>query len=164
MRHRIVSASLLLLGLLPLACNNATKGFVGFRADLSGANEVPAVSSSAAGSCGFQLEGGQLRYSLEVHGITGVVGAHIHLAPAGANGPIRVVLYPFPGGPNFATTATGPVSGVLMSGTFDATHLTGITLDGLVTAMRSGQTYCNVHTSAHPGGEARGQIQEISLD
>jgi len=163
MRHRIAWA-VLPLGLLTLSCNDATEGFVGFRADLSGANEVPAVSSSAAGSCGFQLEGSQVRYSLEVHGITGVVGAHIHLAPAGVNGPIRVVLYPFPGGPNFSSTATGAVDGVLMSGTFDATHLTGITLDGLVTAMRSGQTYCNVHTSAHPGGEARGQIQEISLD
>ena len=163
MRQRIAWA-LLPLGLLALACNDATENATLFRADLSGANEVPAVSSSAGGSCGFQLEGGQIRYSIEVHGITGVVGAHIHLAPAGVNGPIRVVLFPFPGGPTFTSTPTGAVSGVLMSGTFDATHLTGITFDGLVSVMRSGQTYCNVHTVVNRGGEARGQIQEVSLN
>jgi hypothetical protein len=152
------------MGLAALGCNDATEGFVGFRADLSGSNEVPAVSTGAAGTCGFQLEGGQVRYSVEAHGITAVIGAHIHVAPAGTNGPVRVVLFPFPGGPVITTSPTGAVSGVLMTGTFDATHLSGITFEGLVSAMRSGQTYCNIHTTAHPGGEVRGQIQEISLD
>ena len=30
----------------------------------------------------------------------------------------------------------------------------------LVAAIRSGVTYANVHTTAHPGGEIRGQIND----
>ncbi len=162
--RRIAGGMFLLLELSSVSCNDATEGFAVFRADLSGANEVPAVASAAGGSCGFQLEGGLMRYSVEVHGITGVVGSHIHVGAVGANGPIRVVLYPFPGGPNFSSTVTGDVSGVLMEGSFDAADLTGITFEGLVSAMRSGQAYCNVHTAVNRGGEIRGQIREVTLN
>jgi hypothetical protein len=32
-------------------------------------------------------------------------------------------------------------------------------LEDLLEAMRSGNTYVNVHTSQYPGGEIRGQIR-----
>jgi hypothetical protein len=35
----------------------------------------------------------------------------------------------------------------------------GKTLDDLLEQMRAGNTYVNVHTKAHPGGEIRGQIE-----
>jgi hypothetical protein len=34
----------------------------------------------------------------------------------------------------------------------------GKTLEDLVAAMDSGETYVNVHTAEHPDGEIRGQI------
>jgi CHRD domain len=35
-----------------------------------------------------------------------------------------------------------------------------MTMDELVTMMRSGSTYINVHTKNNKPGEARGQIQQ----
>jgi hypothetical protein len=67
-----------------------------FRAHLSGDEEVPAVDTRAQGQAIFQLsrDGMTLHYKLIVANIEDVLMAHIHLAPAGENGPIVVWLYP----------------------------------------------------------------------
>jgi hypothetical protein len=33
--------------------------------------------------------------------------------------------------------------------------------DEVIAAMRAGVTYANVHTAQFPGGEVRGQIEEV---
>lgn len=33
-------------------------------------------------------------------------------------------------------------------------------LDDLIAQMKAGNTYSNIHTGAHPGGEIRGQISQ----
>ena len=40
--------------------------------------------------------------------------------------------------------------------------LTGMTMGDLVHWMRSGEAYVNVHSTTHPGGEIRGQIEQIT--
>jgi CHRD domain len=128
-----------------------------FRAVLSGGNEVPEVVTLARGVATFQLsdDGTELTYRLVVANIENVVAAHIHLAPAGVNGP--VVAFLFSGAPS------GRSNGVLAEGTITAANLVGPLagqpLSALVTAMEAGNTYANAHTSpAHLGGEIRGQI------
>ncbi|HEX6302971.1 MAG TPA: CHRD domain-containing protein [Anaerolineales bacterium] len=133
-----------------------------FRASLKGRNEVPAVDTNAQGQAIFQLNqaGDAISYKLIVANIEDVLMAHIHLAPAGENGGVVVWLYPEDGPP--PQLIPGRFDGVLAEGTITEADLvgdlTGMTLDDLLAAMRSGNTYVNVHTTANPGGEIRGQI------
>ena len=126
-----------------------------FRAHLSGSNEVPAVNTQAQGQAIFQLskDGSSLHYKLIVANIDDVFAAHIHCAPAGQNGPIGVTLF---GG------AVVTVNGILAEDDITAPNEGNACgwddLEDVVSAIQSGDAYVNVHTSANPGGEMRGQI------
>jgi hypothetical protein len=137
-----------------------TRNFV---ATLDGDQEVSAVPvvTRGTGSAHFQLsrDGTELSYRLIVSNIENVTMSHIHLAPAGANGPVVVWLYP--SGPPPQLIA-GRTQGILAEGTItDASlvgPLAGMTLDDLLAAIRAGNAYVNVHTLQYPPGEIRGQI------
>jgi hypothetical protein len=150
---------LLLLALGGTAMAGSNRNFV---AHLSGGEEVPPVETLAQGQAIFQLskDGTELHYKLIVANIENVAQAHIHLAPAGVNGPVVAWLYPE--GPP-AVLIEGRFSGVLAEGTITADSLVGPlageSLDTLLDHMRDGNTYVNVHTSQNPPGEVRGQIR-----
>lgn len=132
-----------------------------FSAHLAGAQEVPAVDTRAQGQALFRLsaDGMELSYRLIVANIDDVLMAHIHMAPIGENGGVVAWLYPAGPPPQLIE---GRVSGVLAEGTLTAADLVGDlageTLESLVEAIEAGSTYVNVHTSAFPAGEVRGQI------
>jgi len=129
-----------------------------FRAHLSGENEVPPVWTDASGQAIFQLnkEGTELSYKLIVDSIENVLMSHIHLAPAGQNGPVVVWLYPSSAPP---VLLPGMTSGILAEGVITDANLAGITLMDLIDAFYAGGAYVNVHTSQNRGGEIRGQIK-----
>jgi hypothetical protein len=131
-----------------------------FVAPLSGDQEVPAADTRARGNTTFQLREDGLHYRLIVANIQNVSMAHIHLAPAGVNGPVAVWLYPSAPPPQLIE---GRFSGVLATGVITAENLVGplagASLGDLLDLMRAGGTYVNVHTSQFPGGEIRGQIR-----
>ncbi len=132
-----------------------------FRAHLSGGEQVPPADTSAQGQVVFHLnrEGTELSYKLIAANILNILQAHIHMGPKGVNGSVVVFLYP---------QAPPPVlipdrfDGVLAEGTITPDDLTGPLagqdLSVLLAEMAAGNTYVNVHTVAHPGGEIRGQI------
>ena len=130
-------------------------------APLSGAEEVPPVDTRARGVGYFQLNdaGDELRYKLIVANITNVLQSHIHIAPAGENGGVVAFLYPEGPPPQLIE---GRSDGVLAEGVITAANLTGALagqdLSALLDAIRAGNAYVNVQTSANPGGEIRGQI------
>lgn len=133
-----------------------------FVAAQSGDEEVPANATRSRGHATFWLseDGTELRYRLTVANIEGVTQAHIHLAPAGSNGPVVVFLY----GLNPAGITT---NGILAEGTITQANLIarpaigfGATMAELVARMRSGGAYVNTHTLAIPGGQVRGQVHE----
>ncbi len=127
-----------------------------FVAHLDGANEVPPVEDTLAqGQVTFRLVGNALQHRLNVAHIEDVVAAHVHCAPDGVNGPVGVTL--FSGGP---VTLNGTLSDGPISGPDPGNGCGWADLDDIVDAMRSGDTYVNVHTfPAHPGGEIRGQLR-----
>jgi hypothetical protein len=143
--------------LVPAASAQKTK----FEATLSGKNEVPAVESSAQGRATFQLSktGKSLSYTISVTGIEDPTMAHVHMGAAGKDGPPVLPLYPTKMHP----AKMGKVSGALASGTITEANLVGPlkgkTLADFLEQLRSGDTYVNVHSKAHPGGELRGQIE-----
>ena len=158
---------------------NAKANGGNFGTPLSAAEEVMPTGvvndSRARGNAIFQLsqDGTELTYRLIVANIENVFQAHIHQGPAGTNGPIVVWLYPStspPAGP----TGGGRIDGVIATGTITAANmigpLAGQPLSALVDAIKSGNTYVNVHTNDgvtptnsgpgdFPGGEIRGQIE-----
>lgn len=133
-----------------------------FRAHLSGREEVPAAGTRAQGQAVFQLsrDGTALRYQLNVANIQNITQAHIHLAPAGQNGPVVAWLYPAEPPPQLIE---GRSQGVLAAGVIRASDLVGALagedLAALVQEMSVRNTYVNVHTNQFPGGEIRGQIR-----
>jgi hypothetical protein len=133
-----------------------------FQATLSGAQQNPPVDTSASGTATFTLsaDGTTLSYTLSVVDTADITMAHIHVAAAGQNGPVATWLYP---SEPHAETKPGKFTGVLATGTLtDASlvgPLQGKTIADLVADIKAGNAYVNVHTTAHPGGEIRGQIQ-----
>lgn len=109
------------------------------RLKLAGNQEVPPVTTVAAG-------GGVLKINpdMTVSGgvtTTGVAAtaAHIHLGKAGTNGPVAITL-----------TKDGDNAWIVPAGA----KLT----DAQYQAYRSGDLYVNVHSAEHKGGEIRGQL------
>ena len=131
-----------------------------FQAHLTGDEEVPeAVETRAHGQAVFRLsrDGTMLHYRLMVANIDDVIGAHIHMASAGENGPIVLPLF---GDPFVEDAVT--LNGPLAEGTASAEDVSGPLegdFEGLIAAMREGDAYVNVHTLAFPPGEIRGQIR-----
>jgi CHRD domain len=128
-----------------------------FGTHLTGDEEVPAVVTGAQGQATFKLsdDSQSVSYKLNVSNMDDVTQAHIHIGPAGENGPVVVFLFGF-------VEAGVDVNGRLASGSFDAGDLVGplagFPLQELITAIEAGNAYVNVHTVAHPGGEIRGQL------
>lgn len=127
---------------------------------LTGAKERPTpVVSTATGTATFTVQpGGVVRFALTVASITGVAMAHIHTGVADSAGPIAVSLFS-------STTPTGAITGTLANGVFTAGNIEipGVTLDSLLTLMRRGRTYVNVHTRLNPDGEIRAQVEPVSI-
>lgn len=137
-----------------------------FTTTMTADEEVPeegTVESDATGDAVFELsaDGTEMSYTVNVSGLTDVEMAHIHLGPAGENGPVVVWLYPEGPPPELIE---GTTDGELASGTFTADDLMedleGATMDDLVAEIVAGNTYVNAHTTTFPAGEIRGQISE----
>lgn len=106
---------------------------------LTGAQEVPPVSTSASGRSTISVASDR-----SVSGAVIVTGmeptmAHIHQGAKGANGPVIVPL-----------AKTAPMTFSVAAGT----KLT----EAQYAALKEGNLYVNVHSAAHPGGEIRLQM------
>jgi hypothetical protein len=117
---------------------------------LTGAQEVPAVATTATGqgTAVISADGSTITYLVTYSGLSGTANAsHIHTGAAGVAGGI---ILPLAVGPS-------PMSGTLTAANFSASGSV-TTFAQAVAAIRAGTTYFNIHTSANPGGEIRGQI------
>jgi len=145
---------------------------VTFVGNLTGANEVPPVPSSATGLATVVLDAAAqtLQINATFSGLTSNTNAaHIHCcAPLGTNAGVATTVPAFPGFP------LGVTSGSFTSAVFDLTQPTiynpaFVTLQGgltqaeaaLIAGILNGTTYLNIHTVNFPGGEIRGQLQAV---
>ena len=132
-----------------------------FSTALSCRNLTTPVPSQATGNATFRLseDGKTLHYTLDVMNIKDANGAHLHWAKAGRDGPPVVAL--------FTDTRKGAFTGTLVEGDITANDLTGPLkgkdVSALVSEIRSGNVYLNVHTAANPNGEIRGQLSAASI-
>jgi hypothetical protein len=130
-----------------------------FAAALGGGQEVPPVMTSAGAMAQFVLNAdGSLAYELRATGpIQNATASHIHLGARAQNGPVVAFLFHPASSQNFESgdlIASGTIhdSDIIPQPGFSGT------VSNLVERMRQGRAYANLHTTAHPGGEIRGQI------
>jgi len=169
MRRRtfVLVLAVLSAGLLVASLAGASGGGKkNVKANLTGFQEVPAVSSFGSGSFTAMIDtdAQTITYELSYGGLNSTaMAAHIHLGQRGANGGVAAFLC---GGGDKPACPAGTGGTETVSGVIDAADVIGPSgqgiapgeFDELVRAIRAGVTYANVHTMTQPGGEIRGQI------
>lgn len=133
-RVRILAAALL-LGALSVGTAFAAD----IKVTLSGANEVPPVTTSASGGGTIRVaDDGSVSGSVSTTGVAGTA-AHIHVGAGGTNGPVIVPL-----------TKEGDTYNVPAGAKLTEAQMA---------SFKAGDLYVNVHSAANPGGEIRGQMK-----
>ena len=131
-----------LLSAIAALCVLAAPALADCTIPLEGSQEVPPVSPSGRGEATIVANSVTRQVTLtgSYSGMTSnVFAAHIHFAPAGANGGVILAL-----------AHTGGTMGTLSGG--------GILSQANFDALLAGNLYVNVHTNNNGGGEIRGQI------
>jgi len=142
---------------------------------LNGYEESPSVSTTAKGEflASIDEHGGVIQYTESFSGLQApITQSHIHVAQAGVNGSVVIFLCQTAGSPDPTGLAPqcpqeGSVSGTItaanvVAGGTASQQLKAGDLAAIITAIRAGAAYANVHTALSPGGEIRGQIKVIS--
>ncbi len=121
---------------------------------LEGSQEVPPVTTDASGSCTGTLDPLGTEFSVTcTNSVQDLAAAHIHMAPAGENGPIVFFFSP-------STTFTGVVSEASLQEqqSNPDTPVTPISFAEFHSLLLNGGLYVNLHSPTVPSGEIRGQI------
>lgn len=137
-------------------------------ADLNSFNQVPTALSEGSGRFEARInEDRTISYRLYYRNMSSsVTQAHIHFGASKTNGGIMVFLC---GSPKPACPPYGEVTGTLTAADVSILPATnpnsvipqGISpgdLAGVFSAILSGNSYVNVHTTKFPAGEIRGQV------
>ncbi|MDQ4073380.1 MAG: CHRD domain-containing protein [Thermoproteota archaeon] len=127
-------------------------------ANLSGQEEVPPVDTQATGMAEFTPvipSNETVDFNVNATNIQGVTAGHIHNAPQGENGEVVVTLFNFDS-PQNEVSENGTITAEVLEG-----PMQGKTMADLITAMKDGSTYVNIHTEQNPNGEIRGQLMPI---
>jgi hypothetical protein len=139
------------------------------REELSGYEEVPAVSTAASGKFRAEVRAGQteIAYRLSYEDLEAdVQQAHIHFGQRDVNGAIVVFLcsnlgngpagtQPCPAAP---ATITGTITAANVGGGAAAQGIAPGEFGELLQAINAGVTYANVHSAKFPSGEIRAQL------
>lgn len=113
-------------------------------ADLTGAQEVPAVTTSATGKITgtFNPTTKVLTYMVTFAGLTPTAG-HLHTGGPGTTGPVSIpFLFNSADGKSFVSPINGTVT------------LT----DAQITALQGSMMYANLHSATYGGGEIRANV------
>jgi hypothetical protein len=138
------------------------------REHLAGYAEVPSVSSTGFGVFRAEVRNTEITYRLSYGDLEGdVTQAHIHFGHEWDAGGISAFLCSNLGNGPAGTPACPGLRAGEVSGTIEPADVVGPDGQGiapgeygeLLRAIRSGVTYANVHSTKHPGGEIRAQIE-----
>ncbi|HMG24534.1 MAG TPA: CHRD domain-containing protein [Kofleriaceae bacterium] len=170
MKKRIVLISASAIGLV-IAGGVGFRAFadhrdrhVTLRAELRGLNEVPPTTSKGSASLRAQLdeEAGTIDFTLDFADLTQApTVAHIHFGPTKVNGGVMVFFCGGGGKPACPTTTTGTITGTIAAADVLGPAPQGITagdFDDVVRAIRTGNSYANMHNLNFPNGEVRGKV------
>jgi CHRD domain-containing protein len=111
-------------------------------------NEVPPTTSRALGAAAIHVNGTTLTFSVVIANPRRetFIAGHIHVAPAGVNGPVVVPLF----------SGSSDRKLFFQAQRLDITEATATAICGNVAGY-----YVNYHTTEFPGGAVRGQLVEL---
>jgi hypothetical protein len=137
---KLITLCLFSLALASCKKDEVVSSEVQVSTSLSGANEVPVVSSTASGSVAgtFNKTTKILTLTVNFTGLTPTAG-HIHKGPVTGTGGVII---------GFTAPFVSPYK-------FTSTALT----TEQETDLLAGNYYVNFHTTTNPGGEIRGQLK-----
>lgn len=152
-------------------CAGANAAILSANFSMSGSQEVPPNGTSALGigTIDYDTSDDTFDITLFVVGIplselrpAGANGTpvHIHLAPAGSNGPIVIDLGFLASFQQDGLGISYTAMGVTAGGTYGAISSDPATV---IQAFIDGNLYVNIHTNSFPGGEIRGQIPRLPI-
>jgi len=121
---------------------DSTKNMVsGSNVKLTGAEEVPPVTTNASGSGSIKVKDDMtVSGSVKTTGIAGTA-AHIHEGAPGKNGGVVITLTKSDDGNTWSVPAGAKLT------------------EAQYKQYKAGNLYVNVHSAAHKGGEIRGQLK-----
>src|SRR5215510_5523987 len=142
---------------------------------LTGYEESPPVATTGQGefTATAASDGETIAYTETFSGLQGTVTqSHIHIGHLGENGSVVIFLCqtaakPDPTGLAPACPQEGSVAGELtganvIAGAKASQQLAAGDLAAVLTAMRTGAAYADIHTQLSPGGEIRGQLRILA--
>lgn len=143
-----------------------------FTTTLTGPQEVPPTASPGIGSALVTVDTvtNLLTVNVSFAGLLSpTTAAHIHCCAGPTGTAIPATTVPtFPGFPLGVTTGTFlQTFDLTIASTYNPAFIAanGGTVAGaqaaFIAGLLNGQTYLNIHTSQFPGGEIRGQLQEV---
>lgn len=129
---------------------------------LTGDQEVPTpVITDASGKSTVVISPTQIQFVNLFRHLSDVQMAHFHLGAAGENGPVIASLLAADldlNSPKVQRRLTRAISGII--GAEDLVGpLAGQPLNVFADAVKAGNVYVNIHTTANPAGELRGQLE-----
>ena len=139
----VASAALALAGCetMSLMWDSTKAMFSGSNVTLSGAEEVPPVTTPGSGSGTITVKDDKsVSGSVKITGFT-ATAAHIHNGAAGRNGPVIIPLTKSSDGDTWSVSAGAKLT------------------DAQYEAYKAGNLYVNVHSAANKGGEVRAQLK-----
>jgi hypothetical protein len=171
-----------MMAALMLSAPAAQADPITFIANLSGANETPPTGSPGTGLATIVLDpvAQTLQVNATFSGLTTPdTAAHIHCCQMMPGNPptvgVATAVPAFPAIDGFPAFPLGVTSGTFSSGVYDLTQSSiynpafvmmfpgGIPQAeaALIAGIEGGVTYFNIHTTANPGGEIRGQLTAV---
>jgi hypothetical protein len=147
----VVSAAALALALVVAGGAGARGQATNIRiaAGMTSANETPTPKGDVSGARGTftanltkTATGASMEWRLDFSNLSGnAIAAHVHVAPPGQAGPVRV-----------------PLCAPCTSGATGTANIDAAVLD----AIQNNRAYVNVHTPTNPAGEIRDQVSTVA--
>jgi hypothetical protein len=171
--NRLLGVAVIAVAIMALP-GDSRAAFIIYTTNLSGANEVPAVTTPGTGFAEVDVDttANTMRVRVTFSGLTAnTTMSHIHAAaPPGSNAGVATTTPTFPNFPLGVTSGTYDM-------TFDMTLASSynpafITANGgtaasaeaaLFAALASDQAYLNIHTTTNTGGEIRGWLTPAAV-
>jgi hypothetical protein len=174
-RHRLYAvgvATLVALGAVSFAIAGGGDGppnvpqKMRFHAELSGLQEVPAISSTGFGTFdAWLVDDDTLHFVFKYDQLEGgnSLFAHVHFGQRSVNGGVSYFMCGGSTKPTPCPNVTGVIEGDITAADVVGPNAQGIepgSFAEILRGMRAGDAYANIHTTRWPGGEIRGQIND----